>query len=142
MILPLCARWEKAEELFKDCETIEEWKELINKHDKEFFLPVKSSKKGVNITAIDANVTQLIDLRYFENKVDFVISIKDPLFSDAASIYIQILDEDKFLIRELFISNVCEEFSGELYGKLNISFEDFLKIKYYHLIGRDKKIGI
>jgi hypothetical protein len=128
------AEWRKCPEF----ETIDEFREILPKIDKEFIIPMKKSNIGFLITAISSDESSMIQLRYKNDYIDYSLNMLQPKNHTDCDIYIDLLDEDEFLLKTVFISPVEKEYTGKLVGKFNMKWEEFSKIKYYHLNLRDQ----
>lgn len=101
-------------------------------HNKQFLST--TSEKGIKIVAMDCDYSTLVMLRNVKNKVDFNVTFYDPIFEERGSVYLEVLDEDGFLIESILVSKVGYDFVGELYGKFDMKWNSFKKIKYYNLV--------
>lgn len=116
--------------------TREELDAYLREYNKEFVVNEDSfspSKIGVRIFAMEQSITSLVTLRFDKNKIDFRINLFQPLFNGSGTIYLQLLDEDRFLIKSIFVSRVCDGYSGTLLGNYDMNWENFQKIKYYEI---------
>lgn len=102
----------------------------LREYDKEFTLPVAGVTNG-KIFAHDKNFSSTVCLRHLNNRVDYEIAILDAISKKSVAVYLELLDEDKFLIESVLISRVCEEYTGKLRGNFDMSWDVFSKIKYY-----------
>jgi hypothetical protein len=143
-----CAEWRNANQETKGMNK-EECKEFLHGANCEFLLSIKQPKSGIKIIAIDGlnhsdgSFEDLADklisstyLRVLNGKVDYRLIVYKYEWNGPGDIYLDLLDEDKFLIESKFISRVSNNFTGEMSGSFNMTPETFKGIKYYRLSSR------
>lgn len=107
--------------------------EYFKKTDKEFMLPEVKAKTGFQIAAMDSNLSSFVSLRFGKNQVDFNVSLLSAICEEPCSMYLQLLDEDRYLIESMFIGKVEASYKGDLLGKFKMPWETFCQIKYYRI---------
>jgi hypothetical protein len=114
-------------------ETQEEMHKYTQKYDKEFFIPCDQPKRGFKITAWERGGGGLnfLSLRCLDNKVDYEIAIHRALCNTSHALFIDLLDEDKFLVQTFFISNLNKNYTGTLLGNFEMNWKTFEKVKYF-----------
>ena len=126
------AEWIDAQ---KDCDvTLEEL-------NKQFFIPANKSKKGIHISAADlSNLCSFVELRYFEGYVDYKIELSENVIDKNCILSLDLLDEDKFLLKTIETYKISKGFSGSVCGKFSIgTVSKFEEVKYYDLYIRRVK---
>lgn len=116
----------------------EEIGEYFDDIDSEFRIPEVRSKKGFVIVA-SSNTSykthnSMVCLRYLNNKVDFQFDLFKNLWKGNGTIYLELLDEDGFLIVSKLVSKIADGYTGTLLGNFSMKWETFKEIKYYSLV--------
>lgn len=119
----------------KDMET-DEFTKFVDDHNRKFMIPTERSKIGFKISAFDmssSSITSVVSLRYVPKKVDYHIILLKSQFVDEGTIFLELLDEDEFLIREIRISKVVKDYTGELRGNFDMEWDTFKNVMYYRI---------
>jgi len=115
----------------------------VSKHiksiDKEFLYSVTQPKNGLSLCAWDGDFSNSVDLKYYKGKVDLRLNIYSVIYDKPASLSIDFLDEDGFLVKNVFISNITSTYQGKLFADFQMDSEKFCLIKYYELHARERK---
>ena len=116
-----------------DENVVEFFKEL----NYQFFVPDNKSISGDHITAFDTeSFSNAVNLRHKNDIVDCRLDIYNPITTDLCDIYLNIIDENRFLIRSLKLDKVHANYTGPIYSSFGMKLCDFKKIKYYTLAFR------
>lgn len=100
---------------------------------REFVLQGKQSKKGLMIFGMDIDRSSLVTLRYFNKVIDYSIYLTGDLNKKPIELYLNLLDEDKLLIKSVLIDRIEKEYVGDLFGSFDLSWDSFSNVKYYYL---------
>lgn len=121
------AAWPKMNDL--GTSNVEELKE---KYSGILFIPNNKTENGFNIAGF-SNKGFSIHLKYHDGIVDYIIAIYEKCNETATTIYIELLDENGFLIEEIKTQAISAEFTGNLRGKFNLNWDKFSHAKAFDL---------
>lgn len=88
--------------------------------------------KGLHLVASNENSVSHFRVNE-ENKVDYLITIRKHLSIVAYSLFIELLDEDMFLLERKYLTALTGLDKDELTGSFNITKNTLEKVKYYNL---------
>ncbi len=158
LILILCslnlyATWRTNEEICKDLlvksedlmniKDGKEWQKIYGSR-KEFGLRVDKKTTGIHLSAVsDIYGDTSVNLRSVGSNLDIQIHISRLAqighTEYSSNIYLNLLDDDKYLIKTIFIDSVNGVFEGYLYRSTEMEYPEFQKIKRYEIVTREKK---
>ena len=103
----------------------------------------KKAEFGVNVAGVlsyhGKKITDcsdcdcLVNLRWNYGKVDYVINIFEIVNNNSVNVYLDLLDENGFEIRHIFIIGVVPEFTGVLRGSFNMEWNEFSRCKKFDI---------
>lgn len=132
---------------FAEWKTIEEINRIVSEKgiseiDREFWKVKTFSENNLEIMAIEKEIGDTAILRWsnspgstINGKVDYQISSTYSHFDNNSSLYLQVLDDQGYLIKEINI-HCAGDFTGKTRGSFDLGWNTFKNIKYYHITGR------
>lgn len=129
------AEWRNPPEINEETDL----KKYFNSIEKEFLLPNTKSKTGTIIRAAEAgsgskelSLNSIVSLRYQAGRVDLELDLFKDLSENAVDLYLILLDEDRFRVKCFKVDSLCASYTGTCYGRLDMDWGEFSKIKYYN----------
>lgn len=112
--------------------TLDDIVPFVEKLDKQFFIPHDKSKKGLHIYAMDLQyLLSNVALRHLNNSVDYNVNILKPINDKDCHVFLDLLDDDRFLIKSIPIDAVHKNFTGNILGQFTMKVDVFKTVKYY-----------
>lgn len=109
---------------------------LLNNSRGELGLTFFQPKDGCKVFGChyDGQDGDHVTLRLFNSTVDFIVGIYDARYNyQPSTVYLELMDEQGFLIASIFIGKIAPDFEGDLLGNFSMKKSVFKKIKFYRL---------